>query len=231
MNGRSQLPAIGARGVARLSLVAALAATLGACGGVTGGPVDPGYPAARPHVVAATVLQPRLSGVVVRFAVPAGWGLARLAAERSVPRAFVHLDGDCYEAVSITGSSIRALTAPAIDALYTSPVAGYSWSVTTVGPTILALLSQRSTTSGALSRSALGTAYARASPSTYLAIDFGAGVWPFGGQACPDPDVSARLSRLDGAVTTIFASLQIDPAAPTAPAGAPGLDLNGARLP
>ncbi len=239
VTGRSTLPSIGARGAARVSLVGTLAAALSACGGVTGGRVDPGYPAARPHVVAATALQPRLSGEVVRFAVPVGWGLAHLAAERNTPRAFVHLDGDCYESVSITGSSTRALTTGGIDALYANPVAGYSWSVATVGPVILAVLSQRNATTGALSRSALGTAYVPTAPGTYLAIDFGAGVWPLGGRACPDSDVSARLSRLDGAVTTIFASVRLGPAAPApstpaAPGAFPpaaGIVPTSARLP
>jgi hypothetical protein len=176
-------------------------------------------------------MQPRLSGEFVRFAVPAGWGLARIAAERNVPRAFVHLDGDCYESVSITGSSVRPITASAIDALYVNGVAGYAWSVSTAGPTIIAVLGQRNASSGALSRSALGTAYLRLARSTYLAIDFGAGIWPLNDQACPNAQVSARLPRLDGAVATIFASAHVAPpaAVPGAVAAAPaGATLHAA---
>ena len=214
MNGRP-LPRIGcANGAARLSLAVLLAVTVAGCGGVTGGRVDLGYPPARPRVTAAAIMQPRLSGSVVRFTVPAGWGLARLDSERGVPRAFVRLDGDCYESVAITGSSEPTVSATAIAALYATPIDGYAWTVTsldgtTLGRTSLALLGQRDPTSGRLSRSSLGTAYVPTSPHTYLAIDFGAGIWPLGGHACPDSEVSARLSALAAAVATIFASASV----------------------
>ncbi len=230
------LPRIGrANGAAWPSLAALVAAGVAGCGGVTGGRVDLGYPTARPHVVAAATMQPRLSGRFVRFTVPAGWGLARIGSERGVPRAFVRLDGDCYESVAITGSSAPTLTGAEIAAPYANPVDGYPWSVTSLGHTTLAVLGQRDTTSGRLSRSSLGTAYLPTSAHAYLAIDFGAGIWPLGGHACSDSDVSARLSLLAATISTIFASARLVPgdglpSATGVAAGSPPGDTAIARI-
>ena len=233
VNGRP-LPRIGcANGAARLSLAALLAATVAGCGGVTGGRVDLGYPPARPRVTPAAIMQPRLSGNLVRFTVPAGWGLSRIDTERGVPRAFVRLDGDCYESVAITGSSEPTLTAGGLGARYAKPVDGYTWTVTSLGRTSLALLGQRDPTTDRLSRSSLGTAYLPTAPHAYLAIDFGAGIWPLGGRACPDPEVSARLSALDGAIAAIFASARVvaDEGDPSPGAATASTPPSSAQLP
>lgn len=218
VNGLS-LPRIArARGATRIWTVALLGTTVAGCG-VTGGRVDRGYPTSRPRVAVAGAMQPHLSGSTVHLTVPAGWGLARINAERGIPRAFVRLDGDCYLSVSITGSSSTALTGGQIAGLYAKPVAGYSWSVTRAGQTVLARLGQLSATTGTLSRSSLGTAYLPTSARANLAIDYGAGVWPLDGHACADSEVRTRLPALTAAITAIFASARLMPAAVAAGTG------------
>ncbi len=209
-----------ATGAARACGLVALAALAAGCGGVTGGRVALGYPTANPVVKRASTLQTRLNGRVVRFVVPAGWGLARLDTDPHARPAFVRLDGDCYLAVSITGSSTRALSAAGIASLY-SPAGGYTWTITHIGPTILALLGEQNTTTGKLSRSSLGTVYLPTNAGAYLAIDFGAGVWPLDGHACPGGDVAARLPMLTSASEAIFGGARLAGADQTAvPGGA-----------
>jgi hypothetical protein len=222
-------------GAARACGLALLAAGLAGCGGVTGGRVALGYPTARPVVKRASSLQTRLDGNVVRLAVPAGWGLARLDTDRSARPAFVLLDGDCYLSVSITGSSTRMLTAAGVAALYAKAAGGYDWTVTHVGSAILALLGEQNATTGRLSRSSLGTVYLPMQAGAYLAIDFGAGVWPLDGHACPDDEVGPRLATLTSATEAIFGSARLAPGTtePAALGGAPspaGSDTASAPL-
>ena len=185
-------------------MVALLGAAVAGCGGVTGGRVDPGYPTAYPRVTHVTTLQTRLNGDMVRFAAPAGWGLARIDSDEGARPAFVLLNGDCYLSVSITGSSTRTLTPAAIAGLYAKPSGDYTWRVTRAGSAILALLSDENSATGALSRSSLGSVYLPTSPHAYLAIDFGAGIWPLHGHACPDSAVATRLPVLASASQTIL---------------------------
>ena len=196
--------------------LAALGVALAGCGGVTGGRVDPGYPTAHPRVTRATSLQTRLNGDVVRFAVPVGWGLARIDTERGARPAFVRLDGSCYLSVSITGSSTRRISAAAIASLYASPPRGYVWRVDRTGRDTLALLDEQNAATGALSRSSLGTVYLPTGRDDFLAIDFGAGVWPLDGHACPSAAVGVRLAPLTAATEAIFSGAVIvpDPDAP-----------------
>ncbi len=200
-------------GAARAGGLALLGILLVGCGGVTGGRVALGYPTARPAVKPATILQTRLDGNVVRLTVPAGWGLARLDTDRSARPAFVRLDGDCYLSVSITGSSTRTLTAAGVTALYAKSAGGYAWTITHVGDAILALLSEQNATTGKLSRSSLGTVYLPTRAGAYLAIDFGAGVWPLDGHACPGNEVSPRLPTLTSASEAIFGGARLTPGA------------------
>ena len=185
-------------------VVALLGAALAGCGGVTGGRVDPGYPTAYPRVTRVTTLQTRLNGDVVRFAAPAGWGLARIDSDEGARPAFVRLDGDCYLSVSITGSSTRTLAPAAIALLYAKPSGDYTWRVTRAGSAIIALLGDQNSATGVLSRSSLGSVYLPTSRHAYLAIDFGAGIWPLHGRACPDSAVAADLPMLTSASQTIL---------------------------
>lgn len=197
------IPGGGSR-AARCGAIALLGAAVAGCGGVTGGRVDPGYPPSPSRISHATTLQTRLNGNIVRFAVPAGWGLARIDSQQGARPAFVLLSGDCYLSVSITGSSTRRLTPAAVAAQYAKPSGDYTWRVTRVRGAILALLGDENSATGVLSRSSLGSVYLPTSPQAYLAIDFGAGIWPLHGHACPDSAVAARLPALTSASQTIF---------------------------
>lgn len=188
-----------------------LAATLAGCGGVAGGNVELGYPKAPTKISRANTLVAVLSGEIMRVPVPPGWGLARLDPTPHLPRALVVRAKPCYLSISITGSSVRPLTVHAIYGAYVRPSDGYAWTRERYGKVIVALLDQ---TSGArLSRSTVGSAYVPVDASDYLAVDFGAGVWPIGGaQACPDPDVAADLGQLRTTVETVFSAIVVSPA-------------------
>jgi hypothetical protein len=189
---------------------AALAVLCAGCGGVTGGRVDPGYPAQPTRVSHAADLQTRLQGNLVRFAVPTGWGLARIDKQNARP-AFVRLDGDCYLSIAITGSSTQTLTPAQLAQQYSHASGDYTWRLSRLGRVTLALLGNQNTSTGAVSRSSLGTVYVPTSAGKYLAIDFGAGVWPLHGHACPDDAVAGRLPALSAAGQQIFSGAQIVP--------------------
>ena len=207
--------------MARPPLVAvslSLALALGACGGVSGGTQDRGFPPANPRVAQGSrSVTLTLSGLRLRVPVPPGWSVVRdtrtrggrAPSARSALATVISKSRPCYASASITGGSRRDIDARQIESLYRHRSGGYGWRLEHVGRALLVLLDQYDAAGSHLSRSTLGTVWLPLGPSSYLAVDIGAGIWPLNGDNCADPDVARRLSALHGGIVAMVASLRV----------------------
>lgn len=210
-----------------LPLLLGATLTLAACGGVSGGTHDKGFPPANPHVAAGQTgsAEVTVGAFRVRLPVPSGWSVVRpirprAGAQHGARAALVTLVDrrpPCYLSAAVTGGTRRAIDAHGIAVQYRRPSDGYGWRLEHVGTGMLALLDQYDAAGTRLSRSTLGTAYLPLAAHSYLAVDVGAGIWPLGDGDCSDTEVSRRLGALRSGIATMIAGARVTPV-PVAPA-------------
>jgi hypothetical protein len=194
----------------RPGLALALALALAGCG-ASRNEVDPGFPPSNPRAHRATTLLPLLSGQRLRIVVPDGWEVAWLTGPANGRQALVHLQPPCYEAISITGSSVQSPTGAEIASRYGHAFASYSWTLSRAGGHLIALLGQFSSRSLVPARGTVGTAYVPMDARRELAVDFGAGIWPLRRGPCSSDVVAARVPALRATVLQTFEQARVLP--------------------
>jgi hypothetical protein len=194
---------------ARATTTLALCAALCGCGVSGGGDATLGYPTATP-LVAHRTLTPTWEHLRWQLTPPRGWGVARLIQGKD-DLSLVHLTGACYLSISVTGSAIERLSAPALAKLYAKPANGYGWTVSSFGGARVAVLSQSATSSRPASRSTLAAAYLPIAPHRYVVVYLGAGIWPLRHRTCSTTALAAHIAQLHATIDSVFGAARLRP--------------------